>query len=193
MISLVLAPSAVGQVRPPGWRQTSLFVGAAVLIDSSWLDVAFDVYLHNLLVEEGSRSARNLSYDLSARRIDRCSPFCRLFPRSSNACNATASARRALWNSQTAPRTSRRRYAIASRRPVARRRLHRRADGKIGDPDRAKLVSVADLHGQDHLDSLRDASADTSMCRRRSKARLRTWQLSLSKRVAASDGSFLAW
>ena len=27
--------------------------------------VALDVYLHNLLVEEGSRSARNLSYNLS--------------------------------------------------------------------------------------------------------------------------------
>ena len=47
-------------------RQTSLFVAAAVLIGFVLTGmVALDVYLHNLLVEEGSRSARSLSYNLS--------------------------------------------------------------------------------------------------------------------------------
>ena len=47
-------------------RQTSLFVAAAVLIGFVLAGmVALDVYLHNLLVEEVSRSARSLSYVLS--------------------------------------------------------------------------------------------------------------------------------
>ena len=47
-------------------RQTSLFVAAGILIGFVVAGtVALDVYLHNLLVDEGSRSARNLSYNLS--------------------------------------------------------------------------------------------------------------------------------
>ena len=47
-------------------RQTSLFVAAGVLIGFVLIGmVGLDVYLHNLLVEEGARSARSLSYELS--------------------------------------------------------------------------------------------------------------------------------
>jgi diguanylate cyclase (GGDEF)-like protein len=66
------------------------------------------------------------------------------------------------------------------------------ADGKIGSLDRAPLVNIADLHGQDHLDALRDASADAIYVSTPFlSAASGMWQLSLSKRVSASDGSFL--
>ncbi len=66
------------------------------------------------------------------------------------------------------------------------------ADGKIGNPDGAPLVSIAELHGQDHLDSLRNTSSDTVYVSTPFQSTISgTWQLSLSKRVCASDGSFL--
>ena len=66
------------------------------------------------------------------------------------------------------------------------------ADGKIGSPDRAPLVNIAELHGQDHLESLRNASSDAVYVSTPFQTTASgTWQLSLSKRVSASDGSFL--
>ena len=53
-------------------------------------------------------------------------------------------------------------------------------------------MSIAELHGQDHLDSLRNASADAVYVSTPFQSTASgTWQLSLSKRVSASDGSFL--
>src|ERR1700677_3142235 len=47
-------------------RQAPLFIGAGVLIGFVLAGmVALDVYLHDLQVQEGERSARNLSYILS--------------------------------------------------------------------------------------------------------------------------------
>ena len=56
----------VGQVRSPCW-ETNFPLRRRRSPDRIVLagTVALDVYLHNLLVEEGSRSARNLSYNSS--------------------------------------------------------------------------------------------------------------------------------
>ena len=66
------------------------------------------------------------------------------------------------------------------------------ADGKIGNSERARLMSIADLRGQDHLDALRNASADAVYVSTPFQSMTSgAWQLSLSKRVSANDGSFL--
>ena len=195
MISLVFGPKRwLGKFARLVGRQTSLFVGVAVLIGFVLAGmVAFDVYLHNLLVEEGSRSARNLSYDLSDQ-TDRSlqsvlSTVSKVVERLQRDGVSSASALEFADGAKDVQATLRDRLAED---PSLDGVSIVGADGKIGDPDRAKLVSVADLHGQDHLDSLRDASADTVYVSTPFQSSASgTWQLSLSKRVAASDGSFL--
>jgi len=175
-------------------RQTSLFVAAGVLIGFVLAGtIALDVYLHNLLVEQGSRSARNLSYNLSDQ-TDRSlqavlSTVSKVVERlqsdgvgSVGALESAAGAKdvQALLRDRLAEDRSLDGVFIVG------------ADGKIGNPDRAPLVSIADLHGQDHLESLRNASPDAVYVSTPFQSTASgTWQLSLSKRVSASDGSFL--
>ena len=60
------------------------------------------------------------------------------------------------------------------------------------NPDSARVVSIAELHGRDHLDALHQASADTVYVSTPFQSAINgTWQLSVSKRLSASDGSFL--
>ncbi len=175
-------------------RQTSLFVAAGILIGFVVAGtVALDVYLHNLLIDEGSRSARTLSYNLSDQT-----------DRSLQIAFSTVSKVIERLQSDGVDSVDALESAAAAKdiRATLRERLaeHRSldgvffvgADGKIGSLDRAPLVNIADLHGQDHLESLRNASADavyvsTPFLTSASG----TWQLSLSKRVSARDGSFL--
>jgi diguanylate cyclase (GGDEF)-like protein len=195
MASPVFGPKRwLGRVARLVGRQTSLFVAAGILIGFVLAGtVALDVYLHNLLVEEGTRSARNLSYNLSDQ-TDRSlqsvlSTVSKVVERlqsdgvgSVGALEAAAGAKdvRALLRDRLAEDRSIDGVFIVG------------ADGMIGNSDGAPLVSIADLHGQDHLDSLRNASSDAVYVSTPFlSATSGTWQLSLSKRVSASDGSFL--
>ena len=195
MTSPVFAPKRwLGRfVRLVG-RQTSLFVAAAVLIGSVLAGMAaLDVYLHNLLVEEGSSSARALSYNLSDQ-TDRSlqsvlSTVSKVVERlqsdgvgSVGALASAAGAKdiRSLIRDRLAEDRSLDGVFIID------------ADGKIGNSERAPTVNIADLHGQDHLESLRAAPADAVYVSTPFQSTASgTWQLSLSKRVSASDGSFL--
>ena len=175
-------------------RQTSLFVSAGVLIGFVLAGmVALDVYLHNLLVDEGSRSARNLSYNLSDQ-TDRSlqsvsSTVSKIVERlQSNGVGSVGALESAAGAKDI--------QAMLRDRLVEDPSLDSvfivGADGKIGNPDGAPLVTIAELHGQDHLDSLRNASSDTVYVSTPFQSTISgTWQLSLSKRVSASDGSFL--
>jgi diguanylate cyclase (GGDEF)-like protein len=175
-------------------RQASLFVAAGILIGFVLAGVvALDVYLHNLLVEQGARSARNLSYNLSDQ-TDRSlqsvsSTVSKVIERlQSDGVNSVAALESAAGAKDI--------QAMLRDRFAEDRSLDGvffvGADGKIGSLDRAPLANVADLHGQDHLDSLRDASADAVYVSTPFlSAASGTWQLSLSKRVSASDGAFL--
>jgi diguanylate cyclase (GGDEF)-like protein len=175
-------------------RQTSLFVAAGILIGFVVAGtVALDVYLHNLLVEEGARSVRSLSVNLSDqtdRSLQSASTtVAKIVERlqrdgvdSVGALEVAAGAKdvRALIRDRLAEDPSLDSVFVVG------------ADGKIGDPGRTELLSIADLHGQDHLDALRDASADALYVSTPFRSIASgTWQLSLSKRVSASDGSFL--
>jgi len=195
-----MSPRAIGPRRWPGrfvrlvGRQAFLFVAAGILIGFVLAGmVALDVYLHNLLVEASARSARNLSYTLSDQ-TDRslqsvASTVSKIVERlqrdgvdSAGALEAAAGARdvQALTRDRLAEDPSLDSVFIVG------------ADGKIGDPYRAQLLSIADLHGQDHLDSLRNAPPDALYVSTPFQSTASgTWLLSLSKRVSASDGAFL--
>lgn len=175
-------------------RQTSFFLAAGILIGFVLAGtVALDLYLRNVLVEEGSRSARDLSNNL-ADQTDRSlqsvlSTVSSVIERlqsdgvsSVGALESAAGAKdvQALLHDRLAEDRSLDSVFFVG------------ADGKVGSLDRAPLVNIADLHGQDHLDSLRDASADAVYVSTPFlSAASGTWQLSLSKRVSARDGSFL--
>jgi len=175
-------------------RQTSLFVGGGVLIGFVLAGtVALDVCLHSLLVEEVSRSARSLSYILSDQ-TDRSlqsvsSTVSKLVERlqgdgvgSVGALESAAGAKdvQAMLRSRLAEDPSLDSVFIVG------------ADGKIGNPDGAQLTSIAELHGQDNVDSLRNASSGAVYVSTPFQSTISgTWQLSLSERVSASDGSFL--
>ena len=136
--------------------------------------VALDVYLHNLLVEEGSRSARNLSYNLSDQT-----------DRSLQSVSSTVSKVVERLQSDGVGSVGALEFAAGAEdvQAMLRDRLVEDpsldsvfivgADGKIGNPDGAPLASIAELHGQDHLDSCAMRLPTRSMCRRRSKARSR--------------------
>jgi diguanylate cyclase (GGDEF)-like protein len=175
-------------------RQTSLFVAAGILIGFVVAGtVALDVYLHNLLVEEGARSARNLSYNLSDQ-TDRSlqsvlSTVSKVIERLQSDGVGSAGALESAAGAKDV-------QAMLRDRLAEDRSLNGvffvGVDGKVGSLDRAQLVSIADLHGQDHLDSLRNASSDAVYVSTPFLSTASgTWQLSLSKRVTASDGSFL--
>jgi diguanylate cyclase (GGDEF)-like protein len=155
--------------------------------------VALDVYLHNLLVEEGSRSARNLSYNLSDQ-TDRSlqsvlSTVSKIVERLQSDGVGSVSALDSATGAKDVQAMLRNRLVED---PSLDSVFIVGADGKIGDPDRAPLVSIAELHGQDHLDSLRNASSEAVYVSTPFQSTISgTWQLSLSKRVSASDGSFL--
>jgi diguanylate cyclase (GGDEF)-like protein len=175
-------------------RQTSLFVAAGILIGFILAGVvALDVYLHNLLVEEGSRSARSLSYNLS-NQTDRSLQAASVAVSEvierlqSDGVNSVAALESAAGAKDI--------QAILRDRLAEDRSFEGvyfvGADGKIGSLDRAPLANIADLHGQDHLDALRDAPSDTVYVSTPFLSPASgTWQLSLSKRVSASDGAFL--
>ena len=175
-------------------KQTSLFVAAGVLVGFVLAGaVALDVYLRNVLVEVGSSSARNLSASLSDQ-TDRSlqsalSTVSSVIERLQNdgltsggALESAASAkdvRAMLRDRLAADRTLGGLFLVG-------------ADGMIGSLDRAPQVNIADLHGQDHLEALRDAPADAIYVSTPFlSAASGMWQLSLSKRVSASDGAFL--
>ncbi|MGA2492925.1 MAG: EAL domain-containing protein [Roseiarcus sp.] len=175
-------------------RQTSLFVAAGILIGFVLAGTAaLDAYLHNLLVEEGARSARNLSYNLSDQ-TDRSlqsvlSTVSKVIERLQSDGVSSVGALESAAGAKDI-------QAMLRDRLAEDRSLDGvffvGADGKIGSLDRAPLVNIADLHGQDHLDSLRNASSDAVYVSTPFlSAASGTWQLSLSKRVSASDGSFL--
>jgi diguanylate cyclase (GGDEF)-like protein len=175
-------------------RQTSLFVAAAVLIGFVLTGmVALDVYLHNLLVEEGSRSARSLSYNLSDQ-TDRSlqsvlSTVSKIVERLQGDGVGSVGALESAAGAKDVQAMLRDRHAED---PSLDSVFIVGADGKIGAADRAPLVNIAELRGQDHLDSLRNASSDAVYVSTPFESTITgTWQLSLSKRVSASDGSFL--
>ncbi len=195
MSSLVFGPGRWlgGFARLVG-RQASLFVAAGILIGFILAGMAaLDVYLHNLLVEDGSRSARSLSYNLSDQ-TDRSlqsvlSTVSKVVERlqsdgvgSVGALASAAGAKdvQALLRDRLAEDRSLDSVFIVG------------ADGKVGNSDGAPPESIADLHGQDHLESLRQASSDAVYVSTPFQSTASgTWQLSLSKRVSASDGAFL--
>jgi diguanylate cyclase (GGDEF)-like protein len=175
-------------------RQSFLFVAASVLIGFVLVGMAaLDVYLHRLLVEEGAQSARNLSYNLSDQ-ADRTlqsvlSTVSKVVERlESDGVNSIGALESAAGAKDV--------QALVRERLAEDRSLDGvfivGADGKIGNSDRAPLVSIANLHGEDHLDSLRDASPEAVYVSTPfQSAASGTWQLSLSKRVSARDGTFL--
>ena len=175
-------------------RQTSLFVAAGILIGLVLAGTAaLDVYLRNLLVEEGTRTARNLSYTLSDQ-TDRSlqsvsSTVSKVIERlQSDGVSSVGGLESAAGAKDV--------QAMLRERLAADRSIDGvyfvGADGKIGGLDRAPQANIADLHGQDHLDALRNATSDAPYVSTPFlSAASGTWQLSLSKRVTARDGSFL--
>ena len=175
-------------------RQTFLFVSAGVLIGSVLAGmVALDVYLRHLLVEEGASSARALAYNL-ADQTDRSlqsalSTVSKVVERLQSdgvgsvvALESTAGAKdvRSLIHGRLAEDRSLDSVLIIG------------ADGKIDNSERSLAANIVELHGQGHLESLRNASADAVyVSTPLQSVTSGTWQLSLSKRVSASDGSFL--
>ena len=195
MISLLsdLKRRAGAFVRLAG-RQFSLFVGAGILVGFILAGmVGLQVYLHNRLVEEVSRSAHSLAYTL-ADQTDR----------SLQSVSLTVSKLAERLRADGVGSVAALEAAAEARdvRAMLRSRLNEDptldsvlivgADGKIGNPDGAQIASIAELHGQGHLEALRNAPADAVYISAPFQSAMSgTWQLSLSKRVAASDGAFL--
>ncbi len=143
-------------------RQAALFVGAVVLIAFVVAGMlALDLYLHQLEVQEGGRTARNLSYIISdatdralqsvaltvSEVVDRVQKSGLATNAAVKSAVADKDVRAILFNSVSAPPFLDSIYIVD-------------ADGKIENPDSEQLRSIGDLHGQDYLDSLRSARPD---------------------------------
>lgn len=183
-----------GKVARLVWRQAYLFIGAGVLIGFVLAGmVALDVYLRDLQVEEGSRTARNLSYIL-ADQTDRSlqsvlSTVSKIVERLQGERLGSVDALKSAAGAKDVQALLRDRL---SEDPSLDSVFIVGADGKIGNADPERPMSIAELHGQDDLDSLRQASSDAvHVSTPFQSTTAGTWQLSLSKRVSASDGSFL--
>jgi diguanylate cyclase (GGDEF)-like protein len=175
-------------------RQASLFIGACVLIGFVLAGmVGLDAYLRNLLIQEGARSAQSLSYILSAE-TDRSlqsvlSPVSKVVERLHGDGVGSVAALRAATSADGMQAMLKERV---SEEPSLDSIFIVAADGKISSSDTEQLTSIAEFHGQSHLDSLRDASSDAVYVSTPFKSTNNgTWQLSLSKRISAPDGSFL--
>jgi diguanylate cyclase (GGDEF)-like protein len=175
-------------------RQAALFFGACVLIGFVLAGmVALDLYLRDLQIQEGARSAQSLSYILSDQ-TDRSlqsvfSTVSKVVDRLQGAGVGSVAALKAAAsaNDMRAMLLER-----VSEDPFLDSIFVVAADGKISSPDTERLISIAELHGQSYLDSLRDASSDAVYISTPFKSTINgTWQLSLSKRVSAAGGSFL--
>src|SRR5271163_4390234 len=175
-------------------RQASLFVGAGVLIGFVLAGMAaVDVYLRDLQLEEGSKRAQSLSYILSDQ-TDRSlqsvvSTVSKVVDRLQGDGIGSVGALKAAAGAKDMEAMLRDRVSedafLDSIYIVA-------ADGTISNPDSERLLSIAEVHGQGYLDALRPASPETVYVSTPFKSTVSgTWQLSLSKRVSAGDGSFL--
>jgi diguanylate cyclase (GGDEF)-like protein len=152
-----------------------------------------DVYLHDLMVQEGARSVRNISYVLSDQTD-------RSLQSVSSAVSKVVERLQGDGVGSVAALES----AVGAKdiQTVLHDRLSEDrsldsifivgADGKIGNPDSERFMSIAELHGEDYLESLRQASPDAVYVSTPFQSTVTgTWQLSLAKRVSARDGSFL--
>jgi len=175
-------------------RQASLFIGACVLIGFVLTGmVVLDVYLHDLQVQQGSRNAQSLSYILSDQ-TDRSlrsvfSTVSKVVDRLQGEGVASLGALKAVAGAKDIQTMLRERVSedafLDSIFIVG-------ADGTISNPDSERIWSLAELHGQGYLDALRKASSDDVYVSTPFKSTINgTWQLSLSKRISAHDGSFL--
>ncbi len=195
MISLVR-----GLKRWPGMftrlvcRQAFLFIGAGVLIGFTLAGmVALDVYLYDLQIQEGSRSARNISYILSDQ-TDRSlqsvlSTVSKVVARLQDDGVGSVDALKSAAGAKDVQALLRDRL---SEDPFLDGVFIVGADGKTGNADPERPMSIAELHGQDDVRSLRQASSDAVYVSTPFQSMTTgTWQLSLSKRVSASNGSFL--
>jgi diguanylate cyclase (GGDEF)-like protein len=175
-------------------RQASLFIGACVLIGFVLAGMAvLDAYLRKLLIKEGARSAQSLSYVLSDA-TDRSlqsvfSTVSKVVDRlQGDGVGSIATLRAAASADDMRAMLLQR----VSEDPFLDSIFIVAADGKISSSDTERLTSIAELHGQSYLDSLRDASSDAVYVSTPFKSTNNgTWQLSLSKRVSAPGGSFL--
>jgi diguanylate cyclase (GGDEF)-like protein len=175
-------------------RQAPLFVTAAILIGCVLAGMfALDAYLRDALIRQGEHGARNLSY-LVADQTDR----------SLEAADATVSKIVALMRARSLTSIADMKSAAAAPDIQAAARdwvstnalldsvFMVAADGKLAGANSEIATSIAALHGQDNLKSLRFAAADavhvTSPFESASRG---TWLLSLSKRVATNEGQFL--
>jgi diguanylate cyclase (GGDEF)-like protein len=195
MISLMRAFACwPGKVSRLIRRQASLFTGACVLIGFVLAGMAvLDGYLHDLQIQEGARRAQNLSYILSDQ-TDRSlqtvfSAVSKVVDRLQGDGVGSVAALRAVASSNDMRSMLLERV---SEDPFLDSLFIVAADGKISGSEAERVISIAELHGQSYLDSLRDASTDAVYVSTPFKSTTDgTWQLSLSKRVSAAGGSFL--
>jgi diguanylate cyclase (GGDEF)-like protein len=175
-------------------RQASVFIGACVLIGFVLAGmVVLDGYLRDLQIQEGSRTAQSLSYILSDQ-TDRSlqsvfSTVSKVVDRlQGDGVGSVAALRAAASANEIRTMLLER----VSEDPFLDSIFIVTADGKISSSDSERLISIAELHGQSYLDSLRDASSDAVYVSTPFKSTINgTWQLSLSKRVSGAGGSFL--
>jgi diguanylate cyclase (GGDEF)-like protein len=175
-------------------RQAPLFIGAGVLVGCiSTGMAALDVYLHDILIEQGSRTARNFSYILSDQTD-------RSLRSVSSAVSSVVDSLQAKGPDsvvalEAAARTNEIQAKLRDRvsaDPFLDSLFIVGSDGKMSDPASDLAISIADLRGQRYLDSLRDARPDAVYVSLPFRSRINgTWQLGVAKRVSASNGFFL--
>jgi diguanylate cyclase (GGDEF)-like protein len=174
-------------------RQTPLFASVMVLIGFVLAGMAaLDVYLYRFQLQQGERSARNLSHLLSDETdrslraaLSGVSAVADRLRKQGIDSTAALDAAAQTFDLQAPPRG-------AAGDPRLDSLFIAGADGRIFAPGFGPADSVAELHGGDYLDHLRHAPPGAIYVSAPfSSTTEGTWQLSLVERVSASDGGFL--
>ena len=174
-------------------RQGALFVGAGLLVVAVLVGGrALEVSLQDIEIRESSRSAERLAFILADQTDRSLQSVSSIVSRVVERLQATG------VSSVDALKTAARNeeiQAFLKDRIAEDGSLENLfvtgADGRIDGHESADLT-LADIHGQDHLRALRRASDKAIYVSSPFKSNLTgTWQLTLSKRVSASDGAFL--
>ena len=174
-------------------RQVALFVGAGLLIVAVLAGArALQIYLANVQIEQSSRGAERLASVL-ANQTDRS-----LRSVSAIVSGVVERLEETGANSVDALKAAARTEEIQSflrdrmaEDPSLQNLFVTGADGRIDGHDSDDLT-LADIHGRDHLRALRRASEDALYVSSPFKSKLTgAWQLTLSKRVSTNEGGFL--